>query len=74
MSKWYVTAGDVLAASTTVCDIDIPEQFCFGMEVEESGFVVSVEKGEGEECVGGDVICVIDDGKDSEESNSDDNK
>ena len=51
----------MIKPNTTVCDIDIPEQFCFGMEVEEAGTVVSILKGEDENCVGGDVICIIDD-------------
>jgi len=62
VQKWYVSEGDEIKPNTTVCDIDIPEQFCFGMDLEEGGVILSINKSEKEDCIAGDVICVLDDG------------
>ena len=63
VSKWYFEKGAVIKPNTTICDIDIPEQFCFGMDIEEGGTIVDILKAEDEECIAGDVLCIIDDGE-----------
>lgn len=67
MQKWNVTVGQVIPPSTVICDIDIPNLFSFGMDMEEGGKIVEINVVEGEECMAGQIIAVLVEDKEPEQ-------